>query len=155
LPKVDLVAQGQVYAKYYYQNFFSNYKPTSVQLGASITIPVIMGKSSRAYMSQAEVDIEKIRIQTMQIRSRITYDIQTSFQEVKRAESSRDYAREALDLAREQVSVDLAQSDEGKLPMTAVEQARAEEQQKWLAYYQAQHAVELAKLNVLKNSGAL
>lgn len=155
LPKINLVMQYELLAKYSYQDFFSKFQRNAAQLGASIEVPVLMGRSSQAYVSSAETDIAKLRIQTDQTRSRITADLRRAFQEIKRAESGRDYAREDLDLAREQVSVFLAQSDEGKLPMSAVEQARAEEQQKWLAYYEAQHAVELARLNVLKNSGTL
>jgi outer membrane protein len=155
LPKVNLIAQGEVFAKYYYQNYFATFQRFSGQFGASIDVPVLAGRSARAYISQAEADIEKLRIQTDQTRARITADVRRSFQEVKRAESGRDFAREDLDVTRDQVSVDLAQYDEGRLPMAAVEQARALEQEKWLAYYDAQHAVEVARLNVLRDTGTL
>jgi len=36
-----------------------------------------------------------------------------------------------------------------------VETARATEQAKWVAYYDAQHAAEIARLNVLRTSGTL
>jgi outer membrane protein len=155
LPKVSLVAQGEVFAKYSYQNYFAAFQRFNGQLGVSIDVPVLAGRSAQAYISQAEADIEKLRIQTDQGRARITADVRRSFQEVKRAESGRDFAREDLDVARDQVSVDLAQNDEGRLPMAAVEQARALEQEKWLAYYEAQHAVEVARLNVLRDTGTL
>lgn len=155
LPKADLVLQDEVFAKYYYQNFFSNFQRNSVQAGVSFTIPVLVGRTARASIMQVDADIAKLRIQADQTRSRITMDVRRSFQEVKRAEENRDYARSDLDLAREQVSVDLSQQDEGKLTMAVVEQARAEEQAKWLAYYEAQHTVEVARLNVLRHTGTL
>jgi outer membrane protein TolC len=155
LPKANLVAQGEVYAKYYYQNYYSTFQRTSGQLGASFDIPVLMGRSARAYVSQAEDDIAKLRIQTDHTRTRITADLRKGFQEIRRAESGRDYARAALDLARDEVSLNLAQNDEGKVPQAAVEQARAIEQEKWLAYYEAQHDVEVARLNVLRQTGTL
>jgi outer membrane protein len=155
LPKVNLVAQYELLAKYSYEPYFSNFKRNAAQLGASIEVPVLMGKSSHAYVSSAEIEISKLRIQTEGTRSRIVNDIRHSFQEVKRAETGRDYAREVLDLALDQVRLNLAQNDEGKLPMSAVEQARADEQEKWLAYYDAQHAVEVARLNVLRQTGTL
>ena len=34
-------------------------------------------------------------------------------------------------------------------------QARAAEQEKWLAYYEAQHGVDVARLNVLRHTGTL
>jgi hypothetical protein len=106
-------------------------------------------------VSQAEIDIEKLHIQTDHTRARITADLRRGFQEVKRAEIGRDYARGVLDLARDQVSSNLSQYEEGKLLMAAVEQARADEQEKWLTYFDAQQAVEVARLNVLRQSGTL
>jgi outer membrane protein len=155
LPKVDVVAQYELLGKYYYQNYYSNFQSNSAQLGASISVPVLAGRASRAYVSQAEIDIEKLHIQTDHTRARITADLRRGFQEVKRAEIGRDYARGVLDLARDQVSSNLSQYEEGKLLMAAVEQARADEQEKWLTYFDAQQAVEVARLNVLRQSGTL
>jgi outer membrane protein len=155
LPQVNVVAQYELLAKYSYQPYFANFQRNAAQLGASIEVPVLMGRSARAYVSQAEADIAKLRIQTDHTRARIAADLRKGFLEVKRAESSRDYAREDLDVAREQVSVNLAQNDEGRLPLSAVEQARAIEQEKWLAYYEAQHAVDVARLNILRQTGTL
>ena len=155
LPKVNLIAQYQLFAKYYYQNFYPTFQRNSGQLGASFEVPVLMGRSSRAYVTQAEEDIAKLRIEVDRTRSRITADLRRAFQEVKRAESARDFAREDLDVTREQVTSDLAQNDEGRVPMSVVEQSRALEQEKWLAYYEAQHTVERAKLNVMKQTGTL
>jgi hypothetical protein len=58
-------------------------------------------------------------------------------------------------LAREQLSIDLAQYDEGRTPMAKVEASRATEDEKWMAYYDAQHTAELARLNVLRQTGTL
>ena len=88
-------------------------------------------------------------------RSKITSELRQTFQEVHRAESARDLARADLDLAREQITVNLAQFEEGRLPMARVEEARASEQEKWLAYYASQHTVERARLDILHQSGTL
>ena len=39
--------------------------------------------------------------------------------------------------------------------MATLEQARAAENDKWLAYYEAQHAADVARLNVLRQTGTL
>ncbi len=155
LPKVGLIAQYELFAKYYYQNYYPTFQRNSGQIGASIEVPVLMGRSSRAYVSQAEEDIAKLRVEADRTRSRVTADLRRAFQEVKRAESARDFAREDLDVAREQVSVDLARSDEGRVPISVVEQSRAVEQEKWLAYYESQHTLERARLNVMRQTGSL
>ncbi len=155
LPKVNLIAQYELFAKYYYQNFFSTFQRNSGQLGASFEIPVLLGRSSRAYVTQAEEDIAKLKVESDRTRSRIAADLRRAFQDVKRAENARDFAREDLDIARLQVSSDLARSDEGRVPVAVVEQSRAAEQEKWLAYYEAQHTLERARLNVMRLTGTL
>lgn len=155
LPKISVIAQYELFAKYYGQNFYTTFQRNSAQFGAAFEMPLLIGRSSHAYITQAEDDIAKLRVEADRTRSRITADLRRGYQEVKKAESARDFAREALDVARDEVSVDLARQDEGRVPISVLEQARAEEQEKWLAYYDAQHALERAKLNVMKQTGTL
>jgi outer membrane protein TolC len=155
LPKINLIAQYELFAKYYYQNYYPVFQRNSAQFGASFDIPVLAGKSARAYVSQDDADLAKIRVEIARTRSKITADLQHAFAEVKHAEAVRDVALADLELAREQVSVDLAQNEEGRLPTAALEQARAAENEKWLAYYDALHQADRARLNVLHESGTL
>ena len=60
-----------------------------------------------------------------------------------------------LEVAREQVTVLLAQLDEGRATRQGVEEGRLTEQEKWLAFYDSQHVLEKAKLNLLKQTGTL
>ena len=54
-----------------------------------------------------------------------------------------------------EISVDLAQMGEGRLPAAKTEQDRAVENEKWLAFYDAQTTLEHAQLNVLHQTGSL
>lgn len=155
LPKASLVAQSEIFAKYYYQNYYPVFHTYGGQFGASFELPVLAGRSARAYISQDEEEIAKVRVEIARARSRITGDIRRAFEEVRYAESARELANADLELQREQVNVDLAQNQEGRLPMAALEQARAVENEKWLAYYDAMHQVERARLDVLHQGGAL
>lgn len=155
LPRVDGIAQGELFAKYYYQNYFQTFQRTSGQLGVSVDVPVLVGKSAHAYIEQADADLAKIRIEVNHTRAQITADLRRGFQEVRKAESGRALAQADLDLAREQVSDDLAQYNEGRLLMAALEQARAVENEKYVALYQAQYATERARLNLLHMAGTL
>jgi len=51
--------------------------------------------------------------------------------------------------------VDLAQMQEGRLPLRQVEEARIAENAKWIAFYDAQYALEKARWNVLRLTGNL
>ena len=155
LPKVNLVAQYELFAKYYYQNYFASFQRNSGQLGASIEIPLIVGRAGRAYVSQAEVDIAKLRIEENRTRSQITANLRSAFQDLKRAESALDLARLDLEVTRDQLTIDLAQMNEGRAPLTKVEESRALENDKWMAFYEAQHSAESARLMVLRRTGTL
>jgi outer membrane protein len=156
LPKVDLVAQYFLLSKFNnYEKFFGAFQRHNVELGASFTIPILVGRSSEAYVSQSQVDIDKIRTQIGQTRSRITADLQRAYRDIRRTETAQKLARADLDLAREQLSLDLTRYDEGQVTMAQVEASRAAEQEKWIAYYDTQHALEVARLNVLRQTGTL
>ena len=85
----------------------------------------------------------------------LTADLDRTYREAQRAQSAASVARLDLDLAREQLSVDLALMQEGRLGLREVEQARTLENSKWIAFYDAQYSVERARLSVLKITGGL
>jgi outer membrane protein TolC len=149
LPRVNLVAQYNLLARYNnYEQFFNRFQYNNYQFGASFEIPLLVGRAPEAARSQAEIDAAKIRLEVSRTRTRIATDVRRAHQEIRRAETARDLARADLDLAREQLTIDLAQFDEGRVD-------RAAEQEKWMAYYAAQHTLERARLDVLRQSGTL
>jgi outer membrane protein len=154
-PKIDLVAQYSLFSKYQFQDYFQKFQRNNAQIGASFEIPILVGRGPRAYVSQAETDQLKIRAEMNRTRSRIAADLRRAFMEMKKLEGARELARLELDLAREQLTLDLAQMDEGRAPLAKVESSRAAENAKWLAYYEAQTLAERARLDVLRQTGTL
>ena len=156
LPKANLIAQYSLLSRFNnYDKFFPRFQRNNFELGVSFEIPVLTGRSSAAYIIQAQADIDKIRTQIGQTRSRITADLQRAYRDIRRTETAQKLARADLDLAREQLSLDLTRYDEGQVTMAQVEASRAAEQEKWIAYYDTQHALEVARLNVLRQTGTL
>jgi outer membrane protein TolC len=99
--------------------------------------------------------MSKARIQMNNARSRIAADTRKSYGEMKQAEEGRTVARLDLDVARDQLSILLAQLDEGRAGRRQVDEARFVEQEKWIALYQAEYAVERARLALLRQTGRL
>ena len=156
LPKANLVAQYALLSRFNnYDKFFPRFQRNNFELGMSFEIPILTGRSATAYVVQAQVDIDKIRTEIGRTRSRITGDLQHAYREVRRVESAQKLARADLDLARDQLSLDLTRYDEGQVIMAQVEASRAAEQEKWIVYYDTQHALEVARLNVLRQTGTL
>ena len=60
-----------------------------------------------------------------------------------------------VELAREQLSVNLAQMQEGRILLRQVEESRIAESDKWVAFYDAQYAAERARWNLARQTGDL
>jgi outer membrane protein TolC len=156
LPRVDLVAQYGLFAKFNnYEAYFRQFQRNNGQIGMSFQVPVFAGSRVSAEVAQTEADMAKLRVQLTRARNQLSADLQASFREVKKAQTAADVASLDLDVAREQLSVNLAQLQEGRLPLRLVEEARIAENAKWIAFYDAQYALEKARWNVLRLTGDL
>ncbi len=156
LPKVDLVAQYALLARYsHYDEYFSKFQRNNWQVGASIQIPILAGGGVEAAVSTAEVGQQRIRAELQQARGKITLAVHQSYQEVERAKMATEVAKAELDLAHEQLSILLAQMNEGRATLKQVEEARFAEDEKWISFYDAQFGAERARLNVLRSTGSL
>lgn len=155
LPQVDLVAQYALFAKYNYVNYFQKFQHNNFQIGASIEFPLLIGSASNGLALQSYTDMQKIRIQMDQVHNRILADTRRSYEQWKKAEKMRDLSRMQLDLAREEVNVLLAQNGEGRVPMRRVEQARLEEGDRWIDFYDAEAQVARTKFAILRQTGTL
>jgi outer membrane protein len=156
-PQVDLVAQYALFARYNYEYYFpsSKFQHNNFEIGAAVTIPVLLGSARGGQLAQAYTDLQKLRLQTDQLRNRIFTDTRRAYEQWQKAESIRDLSRDQLDLAREELTVFLAQNSEGRLPMSRVEQARVEESNRWMDLYDAEAQVTRAKLAILRQMGTL
>ncbi len=157
LPQVDLVAQYALFAKYTYQQYFpsNRFQRNNVQLGVAVSLPVLVGSGRQGVLGQAFIDMQKLRLQTDQLRNRILTDTRRSYEQWQKAESIRDLARMKLDLAREDLTVKLAQNAEGRVPLSELEQARVEESNLWMQLYDSETQVTRAKLAILRQTGTL
>ena len=156
LPQANLVAQYSLLAQFNnYKEFFNHFQANNVELGVSLSIPVLAGHSAKAYSSQAEADAAKIRTEIARTRRRIRDDIENAFDDLRVAEDGLKLALDGLSLTRESTTLDLARLSEGQILPVQVEQDRAAEQEKWRAYYDAQAAAQHARLNVLRLTGTL
>jgi len=156
LPRVDLVAQYALMSKINnYEAFFRKFQRNNGQIGMSFQVPLFAGPGVAAQVAQSQTDIDRLRLQVTATRNRITADLQQSFREIGKAASAADVARLDLDVAREQLSVALAQMQEGRAALRQVEESRVVENDKWMAFYDAQYNVEKARWNLLRLTGDL
>lgn len=156
LPTLDLVAQYGLFAKFNnYEDFFRRFQRHNGQLGVSVQVPLFKSPAAEAQLAQTRTDMDALRTRMGQTRARIAVNVRNAWRQTKLTEEGRQIARADLELAREQVTVLLAQMEEGRASQRQMEEARFAEQEKWIGYYEAQMLAERAKLALAKVAGNL
>jgi outer membrane protein TolC len=156
LPHVDLVAQYGLFATFnHYQDYFLRYQPNNAEIGVSFVFPLVAGPGVSAAAASADAEASKLRIELAHTRNQITADTHQRYRELHKAEDRRDVARLDLEVAREQLSVNLALLQEGRILLSQVEESRIAESGKWIAFYDAQYGVERARWDLARQTGDL
>jgi len=155
LPRADLVAQYGLFSKFNnYDQYFAKFQRNNGEIGVSFQVPLFTpGVSSQ--LAQSATEVSHLRLELANARNRISADLQQSFRDVKKAQTSAEVARLDLEVTREQLNVNLALMQEGRLTLRQVEESRIAESDKWIAFYDAQYALEKARWAVLRLTGQL
>jgi outer membrane protein TolC len=155
LPRADLVAQYGLFSTFNnFDQYFRKFQRNNGEIGVSFQVPIYSpGVSSQ--LAQSETERSHLRLELANARNRIAADLQQSYRDVKKAQTAAEVARLDLEVAREQLNVDLAQMQEGRLTLRQIEEARIIESDKWIAFYDAQYTLEKARLSVLRITGGL
>jgi len=156
LPQVDLVAQYSLLTRYNFNaDFFGRFNRHAGQIGVSVQVPVLSGTGAAAQAATAEIESDRLRQQIKSAQGRISLDARRSFEQLRNEEAAAEVARLDLQLARKTVTVLLAQSGEGRVPLRDLAGARTLEYEKWITYYEAENQLERAKLELLRQTGSL
>ncbi len=155
-PRLNLVAQYGLFARFNnYEDFFRKFQRHNGQIGVSVEIPVLAGSAASAQAVQAEAEAAGLRVELNTARARIANQARRRYHQVRLAQTAREVARLDLEVTREHLGVLLARFEEGREALGAVESARAREGEKWVAYFDAQQALEKARLIVMQSAGGL
>jgi outer membrane protein len=156
LPRLDLIAQYALFARFNrYEDFFQRFQRHNGQIGMSIQVPITPGPAVDALIVQGQGEIRRLRIEIEALRSRISLETREAFRQVQEAEMTREVVRLELEVDRDQVAIVLAQMEEGRASMRQVEEARFAENQRWIAFYNAQYALEKARWALARHTGEL
>jgi outer membrane protein TolC len=156
LPQVDLVAQYALFGKYNNLNeYFAKFQRNNGEIGASFQLPLFASTGIKAAVAQLDTDEQHLRLELQSAKDRIAMNVHQSYVAIGRAKLGADLAAEGLDLARDQLTLALEQLNDGRATLREVEQARINESEKWIAFYDAQFNQERARLDLLRQTGNL
>lgn len=155
-PKIDLLAQYGLLARFNnYDQFFNRFQRHNAQLGASFAIPLFANAADEARAARASLEERRLQAELQQARGRIEGDARTAWRRLQDAMLAREVAFADLELAREQVTVLLAQSEQGRAAIQQLEQARVRENECWMALLDARYETDRARLVLLRHANRI
>ncbi len=156
-PTLQLVAIYDVLAKYNFQNYANitqNFRYNNLNAGVNINVPLFSSRT-RANVSLAQVNLEAAKINLSNTRNQVSADVRQKSRKVQQADAGKEVARLELQLAQQNVGLLQSQYGEGKANLRDVEKARLEENEKWMAYLDANFQRQQAQLDLLKTAGQI
>jgi len=88
-------------------------------------------------------------------RQEVRLEVQQKARSVRELDAAREVARLNLQLAQEMLQLDQAKFDQGRVTLQEIEQARLDENDKWVAFLDADFARQQAQLTLLQATGQL
>jgi outer membrane protein TolC len=154
-PTVNLVGQYSILSESNnYLEFYKKFERNNVNVGVQITIPIFAAKTSsnvtlaRSQLSEAELLLGNKRQQ-------VRFDVQQKARSVRELDASREVARLDLQLAQESLQLEQVKFDQNRVTLQEIEQARLDENDKWVAFLDADFARQQAQLSLLQATGQL
>ena len=152
-PTISLIGQYNILAKFNnYDQFFNKFQRNNVIAGVDIKIPIFASRTSAA-VSFAQANVNAAQMAVDNKRSEVSLDVRHKARLVKEMDTSREVARLELDLAQQNLQVLQAQFQQGRASVRDLEAAQLDENDKWLAFLDADFARQQAQLDLLRTTG--
>jgi outer membrane protein TolC len=155
LPTVELVSVYSLLARYNnYDKFFNTFKRNNFNAGVDVRMPIFSARL-KTDIGLAQVNLDAAKASLTNKRSEVSAEVRQKTRRVREMNAAKEVARLELQLAQQNVAVSQAQFAEGKLNLREVEKLRLEENERWMAYLDANFQKQQAQLELLKTAGQL
>src|SRR5260370_14423741 len=152
-PTLELVSVYSVLAKFNnYSQFFTTFQRNNFNAGIDMHIPIFSAKI-KADIGLAQINLEAAKVNLTNKKTELTADVRQKTRRVRERDAAKEVARLELQLAQQNVAVFQSQFAEGKLNLREVERARLEENEKWMAYLDANFQKQQTQLEFLGAAG--
>jgi outer membrane protein TolC len=154
-PTLELVSIYSVLGRFNnYTEFFRTFQRNNFNAGIDAHIPIFSAQT-RAAVGLARINLEAAKVNLSNKKTELSADVRQKTRRVRERDAAKEVARLELQLAQQQVAVEQAQFAEGKLNLREVEKAMLEENEKWMAYLDANFQKQQAQLELLRTAGQL
>ena len=154
-PTLELVGTYSLLAKFNnYSEFFQKFQRNNFNAGVQVQIPLFSAKTKES------IGLAKINLQTAQAmltskKTQVNAEVRQKTLHLRERDAAKEVARLELQLAQQNIAVLQEQFNEGKVNLRDVEKARLDENDKWMAYLDANFQRQQAQLDLLRTAGEL
>jgi outer membrane protein len=154
-PTLELVSVYSLLGKFNnYDQFFKTFQRNNFNAGVQVQVPIFSART-KANIGLAEVNLAAAKATLNNKKSEVSAGVRQKTRSVREKDAAREVARLELQLAQQDVAVFQSQFAEGKLNLREVEKARLNENERWMAYLEANFQRQQAQLELLRAAGKL
>jgi len=155
LPTLQLVSIYSLLGNFNnYSQFFNHFQRNNYNLGIDMHIPLFSART-KASIGLAQVNLDAAKATLSNKKTEVSADVRQKTRRMREMNAAKEVARLELQLAQQNVAVLQSQLEEGKTNLREVERARIDENDKWLAYLDANFGRQQAQLELLRAAGQL
>jgi outer membrane protein TolC len=156
-PTLELVSIYSVLEKYSFRNYsniYNNFMYNNLNAGINVNVPIFSSKT-RANVALAQANLDAAKLNLVSKRTQVSAEVRQRSRKVQETEAAKEVARLELQLAQQNLAVLQSQFGEGKANLREVERARLDENERWMAYLDANFQRQQAQLELLRTAGQL
>jgi len=154
-PTLSVLGQFSVLSKSNnYLDFYKKFERNNGSVGIQLTIPIFSSKT-RATVSLAKSELSASELALGNKRQQVRLDLLQKQRNVRELDATREVARLDLKLSQESLQLLQAKFDEGRANLRDIENARLDENDKWVAFLDADFARQQGQLTLLQATGQL
>jgi len=137
-----------------FSEFYKKFQRNNFNAGVQVQVPIFSAKT-RESISLAQINLETAQANLSSKKTQVSAEVRQRTRRLRERDAAKEVARLELQLAQQNIGILQTQFAEGKVNLREVERARLEENEKWMAYLDANFQRQQAQLDLLKTAGQL
>jgi outer membrane protein TolC len=154
-PTLELVSIYSLLGRFNnYDQLFKTFGRNNFNAGIQVNVPIFSAQT-KANIALAQVNLEVAKAQLANKKTEVSAAVRVKTRRLRERDAAKEVARLELQLAQQNIAVFQSQFAEGKVNVREVEKARLEENDRWMAYLDANFQRQQAQLDLLQTAGQL
>lgn len=154
-PTLEFVSVYSLLAKFNnYDQFFKTFERNNFNAGIQVQVPIFSAQT-KANIALAQINLDVAKATLANKKTEVSAAVRVKTRHLRERDAAKEVARLELQLAQQDLTVLQSQFAEGRINLREVEKARLEENDRWMAYLDANFQRQQAQLDLLQTAGQL